>query len=119
MCFIERMDRGHRLLAAVASSSGVLVVATYTACRYTSPIPLSEGVDCHQLSGVVNLNIVFYELGTEAFEQANLLVIEHNRLFLVVFLEAQQTVVSGVQVVTLLYATQTTRTDVDATWNEH
>lgn len=31
----------------------------------------------------------------------DLLVIEHNRLFLVVFLEAQQTVVSGVQVVTL------------------
>lgn len=81
----------------------------------TNPLKrISEGIDRYPLSGVVNLNMVFSELGTEAFEQANLLIIEHNRLFLVIFLEAQQAVAFGVQVVTLSYATHTTRTDTDA-----
>ncbi|GJC05963.1 hypothetical protein KAM385_29920 [Aeromonas hydrophila] len=81
----------------------------------TNPLKrISEGIDRYPLSGVVNLNMVFSELGTEAFEQANLLIIEHNRLFLVIFLEAQQMVVFGVQVVTLSYATRTTRSDTDA-----
>ncbi len=81
------------------------------------PTPLErtyeEGVDRHQFSGLVNLYLVFSELGAEALEQANFLVIELNRLFPVGFLEAQQAVVFGEQVVTLPHATHTARTDVD------
>ena len=54
------------------------------------------------------------KLGAEAFEQANLLVIELNGLLPVSFLKAQQAVVFGEQVVTLPHATHTARTDVDA-----
>ncbi|MGL6600249.1 hypothetical protein ACSZN2_01125 [Aeromonas hydrophila] len=50
----------------------------------------------------------------DADSRALTLIIEHNRLFLVIFLEAQQAVAFGVQVVTLSYATHTTRTDTDA-----
>jgi hypothetical protein len=70
-----------------------------------------EGVDRHQFSGVVNLYLTLAELGTEALEQANLLVIELNRLFPVSFLEAQQAVVFGEQIVTLPHATHTARAD--------
>jgi hypothetical protein len=62
----------------------------------------------------VNLNLAFAKLGAEAFEQADLLVIELNGLFPVGFLKAQQAVVLGEQVVTLPHATHTARTDVDA-----
>ncbi len=62
----------------------------------------------------MNLYLAFAELGTKAFEQANLLVIELNGLFPMGFLEAQQTVVFGEQVVPLPHATHTARTDIDA-----
>ena len=54
------------------------------------------------------------ETRAEALEQADLLVIELNGLLPVGFLEAQQAVVFGEQVVTLPHATHTTRTDIDA-----
>ncbi len=73
-----------------------------------------EGVDRHQFSGVVDLNLTFAKLGAEAFEQANLLVIELNGLLTVSFLKAQQAVVfGGEQVVALPHATHTARTDID------
>ncbi len=64
--------------------------------------------------GVVDFYLAFSELGTEALKQANLLVVELNDLFPVGFLEAQQAVVFGEQIVTLPHTTHTARTDVDA-----
>ncbi len=63
-----------------------------------------EGLDSHQFSGVVNLNLAFAKLWAEALEQANFLVIELNGLLPVRFLEAQQAVVFGEQVVPLPHA---------------
>ncbi len=73
-----------------------------------------EGVDRHQFPGVVDLNLAFAKLGAEALEQANLLVVELNRLFPMGFLKAQQAVVFGEQIVTLPHATHAAGTDVDA-----
>ena len=70
-----------------------------------------EGVDRHQFPGVVDLYLTFSELGTEALEQANLLVIELYCLLPVGFLEAQQAVVFGEQDVPLPHATHPTGTD--------
>ncbi|CAJ1788942.1 hypothetical protein KOPIIPEJ_00666 [Aeromonas dhakensis] len=58
--------------------------------------------------------LAFAKLGAKAFEQANLLVVELNDLFPVVFLEAQQAVVFGEQIVRLPHTTHTARTDVNA-----
>lgn len=116
--FIEHMNRSHRQLAGVAPSPGVAAVAVQHGLQIHLANPLEradeEGVDRHQFSGVVDLNLAFAKLGAEAFEQANLLVIELNGLLPVRFLEAQQTVVFGEQVVTLPRATHPTGTDVDA-----
>lgn len=66
-------------------------------------ISLREGVDRHQFFGVVNL--MFSKLGAESLEQAHLLVVELNRLLPVGFLEAQQAVMFGEQIVTLPHVT--------------
>ncbi len=60
-----------------------------------------------------DLNLAFAKLGAEAFEQADLLVTELNGLLPVGFLEAQQAVVFGEQVVPLPHATPPPRTDID------
>lgn len=112
------MNRGHRQLAGVEPSPGVAAVAVQHGLQIHLAYPLEcadeEGVDRHQFPGVVNLNLAFAKLGAEALEQADLLVIELNRLFPMGFLEAQQAVMLGEQVVTLPHATHTARTDVDA-----
>ena len=61
----------------------------------------------------MDLYLAFAELGAEALEQANLLVIELNGLLPVSFLEAQQAVMFGEQIVTLPHATHPTGTFVD------
>ncbi len=116
--FVEHMNRGHRQLAGVEPSPGVAAVAVQHGLQIHLANPFEradeEGVDRHQFPGVVNLNLAFAKLGAEALEQADLLVIELNRLFPMGFLEAQQAVMLGEQVVTLPHATHTARTDVDA-----
>ena len=115
--FIEHMNRGHRQLAGVEPSPGVATVAVQHCLQIHLTNSLEradeEGVDRHQFSGVVDLNLTFAKLGAEAFEQANLLVIELNGLLTVSFLKAQQAVVFGEQVVPLPHATHTARTDID------
>ncbi|MNJ27935.1 hypothetical protein D3C77_224570 [compost metagenome] len=115
--FIEHMNRGHRQIAGVEPPPSVPAVAVQHGLQIYLANPFErtdeEGVDRHQFSGAVNLYLAFSELGAEALEQANVLVIELNRLFPVGFLEAQQAVVFGEQVVTLPHATHTARTNVD------
>lgn len=88
--FVERMGRGHRQLAGVEASLGVATVALQHGLQIHIANLLERtdenGVDGHQYSGVVNLYLTFVKLGIEALEQANLLIIELNRLFLVGFL---------------------------------
>ncbi len=69
-------------MAAIAVQHGLQI-------HLTDPLERAdeEGVDRHQFPGVVDLYLTFSELGTEALEQANLLVIELNRLFPMGFLE--------------------------------
>ena len=95
-------------MAAVAVQHGLQI-------HLANPLECAdeEGVGRHRFSGVVNLNLTFAELGTEALEQANLLVIELNRLFPVGFLQTQPAVVFGEYVVTLPHTTHTARTDVE------
>ncbi len=66
----------------------------------------------------MNLYLAFSELGAEALEQANFLVIELNRLFPVGFHETQQTVMFREQIVMLPYATHTACADIDALQGE-
>jgi len=97
-CFVGLEKRQHRLQI-----------------HLTDPLERAdeEGVDRHQFPGVVDLNLTFAKLGAEALEQTNLLVIELNGLLTVSFLEAQQAVVFGERVVTLLHAMHPTSTDID------
>lgn len=115
--FIEHMNRGHRQLAGVGPSPSVVTVAIQHGLQIHLANPLEctdeEGVDRHQFPGVVDLYLTFAELGAEALEQANLLVIELNGLLPVGFLEAQQAVVFREQVVALPHATHAASTDVD------
>lgn len=115
--FIKHMNRGHRQLAGVEPSPGVATVAVQHCLQIHLANPLEradeEGVDSHQFSGVVNLNLAFAKLWAKALEQANLLVIELNGLLPVGFLEAQQAVVLREQVVPLPHATYSTGTGVD------
>ncbi|MNG83050.1 hypothetical protein D3C71_733360 [compost metagenome] len=115
--FIEHMNRGHRQLAGVEPPTGVAAIAVQHGLQIHLAHPLEcadkEGVDRHQFSGVVDFYLAFAKLGAEALEQANLLVIELNGLLPVGFLEAQQAVVFGEQIVTLPHATHAAGTDVD------
>ena len=69
------MDRGHRQLAGVEPSPGVATVAVEHGLQIHLANPLEradeEGVDRHQILGVVDLNLAFAELGAEGLEQAN------------------------------------------------
>ncbi len=93
------MERGHRQLAGISSRPGLGAVEVQHGLQIHFANPLEytdeEGINCHQFPGVVDLNLAFTELGAEAIEQANLLVIELNGLLPVSFLEAQQAVVLG------------------------
>ncbi len=68
--FIEHMNRGHRQLAGVESSSGVATVAVQHCLQIHLTNPLEhadeDGVDRHQFPGVVDLNLTFEKLGAEA-----------------------------------------------------
>ncbi len=115
--FIEHMNRSHRQLAGIVPSPGMTVLAV----QHDSQIHLvpleytdDEGIARHQFPNVVNFDLAFAKLRTEALEQANLFIIELHRLLPMGFLEAQQAAELGKQVVTLSYATQIARTDVDA-----
>ena len=89
--FVEHMDRGDGQLAGVEPPPGVAAIAVQHGLQIHLTDPLEradeEGVDRHQFPGVVDLYLTFSELGTEALEHANLLVIELNRLFPMGFLE--------------------------------
>ncbi|MNY40107.1 hypothetical protein D3C86_1748300 [compost metagenome] len=65
------MNRGHRQLAGVEPSPGVPAVAVQHGLQIYLANPLEradeEGVNRHQFSGVVDLNLAFAKLGAEAF----------------------------------------------------
>lgn len=86
--FVEHMDRGDWQLAGVEPPPSVAAVAVQHGFAYPLERADEEGIDRHQFPGVVDLNLAFSELGAEALEQANLLVVELNSLFPMGFLEA-------------------------------
>lgn len=90
------MDQGHRQLVDVEPPPGVAAVAVQHGLQIHLANPLEradeEGIDRHSFHGVVDLYLAFAELGAEALERVNLLVIELNGLLPESFLEAQQAV---------------------------
>ena len=112
--FIEHMNRSHRQLAGIVPSPGMTVLAVQHDFQiHLVPLEYTddEGIARHQFPNVVNFDLAFAKLRTEALEQANLFIIELHRLLPMGFLEAQQAAELGKQVVTLSYATQIARTD--------
>ncbi len=87
--FVEHMDRGDWQLAGVEPPPSVAAVAVQHGLQIHLANPLEradeEGVDRHQFPGVVDFYLAFAELRAETLEQTNLLVVELNDLFPVVF----------------------------------
>ncbi len=83
-------------------------------CKYTLPTPWSSPAKQVSTAGAADFYLVFAKFGAEVLKLVNLLVIELNRLFPMVFLEAQQAVVFGGQAVTLPQVTDTANVDAEA-----
>ncbi len=73
--FIEHMNRSHRQLAGIVPSPGMTVLAVQHDFQiHLVPLEYTddEGIARHQFPNVVNFDLAFAKLRTEALEQANL-----------------------------------------------